>query len=533
MEWLAYLVTRRDIFVIPTTNCYGYIHIDRADEGPNGHHDPNRDYPYSRRDAHCLQTNSALMLHALFAKHTVQLLVTFHGGMAAIAYEWGTPGHPHPRDTSPDDLSHATIAHAMRDFAGKFNGEPLYPVGTMNSLVYPVDGGLEDWAYAAGWDTGALHNCSNNVNTRVSNRAVVFLVETSDAKIPPTSAMGQDDYVLSSIDERETHGGHVPRNTRLGLLAVDVMQPYVCVSGVRTITGDAAALEVEWYVGGSQEVKNMRLSWHNASSLAMNDISSARHLYDDVLASPDKFSDTAVPPIDILEILTTEGSAQATPVMQGKARWAARSDPLQPSRFTASVPLPVLPDGTFKFHLHVWAAADCEWSNSGQGHPLNTPPQAHLSNTRCNERWRHRDASGTLRVQGRKYYPSDPIVVNIKVSYGRVVSVSEKYIDNCKWWEADYDIFPPADSGYFHGASTKPPISLTEEPKDKVFIKTTVATERYFLYVITLVVVTGVMFVVFQSRLRNRFLRLIMPMNANNGVRAQESLRSTVRHYEV
>lgn len=27
-----------------------------------------------------------------------------------------------------------------------------YIVGDMSSTVYPVNGGMEDWAYAAGWD---------------------------------------------------------------------------------------------------------------------------------------------------------------------------------------------------------------------------------------------------------------------------------------------------------------------------------------------------------------------------------------------
>ncbi len=29
---------------------------------------------------------------------------------------------------------------------------PLYKLGAMTSMVYDVEGGLEDWAYAAGWE---------------------------------------------------------------------------------------------------------------------------------------------------------------------------------------------------------------------------------------------------------------------------------------------------------------------------------------------------------------------------------------------
>ena len=46
----------------------------------------------------------------------------------------------------------------MVDAAGKtFNTESFrtiyeYVYGDMTSVVYPVGGGLEDWAYGAGWD---------------------------------------------------------------------------------------------------------------------------------------------------------------------------------------------------------------------------------------------------------------------------------------------------------------------------------------------------------------------------------------------
>lgn len=37
-----------------------------------------------------------------------------------------------------------------------------YVLGDMSSTVYPVNGGLEDWAYGASWDTqggGTVDNC--------------------------------------------------------------------------------------------------------------------------------------------------------------------------------------------------------------------------------------------------------------------------------------------------------------------------------------------------------------------------------------
>lgn len=36
----------------------------------------------------------------------------------------------------------------------------LCTVGRINTLIYPVDGGMEDWLYAAGWDKSQLHHCA-------------------------------------------------------------------------------------------------------------------------------------------------------------------------------------------------------------------------------------------------------------------------------------------------------------------------------------------------------------------------------------
>jgi hypothetical protein len=63
--------------------------------------------------------------------------------MVAIGYEWGSGNHPSPKDRSPDDTANREIAVNMRNFAGTFPGEQMYPVNAINSIVYPVEGGME------------------------------------------------------------------------------------------------------------------------------------------------------------------------------------------------------------------------------------------------------------------------------------------------------------------------------------------------------------------------------------------------------
>eukprot|EP01035_Chromulina_nebulosa_P040268 gene40268-54454_t len=145
--------------------------------------------------------------------------------MVALAYEWGSANHMAPKDTSPDDLANLDMAIFMKAFGGQFKKEKPYPIGRMNSMVYPVDGGMEDWLYAAGWDSNpaTLKTCQVRasisemdkqlVHSAPENRALVFLNLWGDP-------MG-----------RSKSSGHIPRNVRLSLAAIDLVEPYVCMSG--------------------------------------------------------------------------------------------------------------------------------------------------------------------------------------------------------------------------------------------------------------------------------------------------------------
>ena len=52
--------------------------------------DPNRDFSYSRKDSNCFKSSTAKLFHRIMKSNLIQIVVTFHGGMVAIGYEWGT-----------------------------------------------------------------------------------------------------------------------------------------------------------------------------------------------------------------------------------------------------------------------------------------------------------------------------------------------------------------------------------------------------------------------------------------------------------
>ncbi len=160
-NWLAFLATRRDTYVIPTANCLGYIQCKRND----GRVDPNRDFPYSRQDSRCMQSPTARLFRHVMAQNLVQLVVTFHSGMVAIGYEWGSKNHMAPRDRSPDDSSNKVIGELMVDFGGAFRREKRYPGASLVCLrailcdlkIAVQWGASTPWCtrWTAAWRTGS------------------------------------------------------------------------------------------------------------------------------------------------------------------------------------------------------------------------------------------------------------------------------------------------------------------------------------------------------------------------------------------
>ncbi len=121
--WLAFLATRRDSYIIPAANCLGHKFHRRNDASV----DPNRDFGYSRRDNNCFLSTTAKIFLSLMEVNIIQLVVTFHGGMVALGYEWGSRNHPKPTDNSPDENANMVLGQLMKGYAGTFRNEIEYP----------------------------------------------------------------------------------------------------------------------------------------------------------------------------------------------------------------------------------------------------------------------------------------------------------------------------------------------------------------------------------------------------------------------
>ena len=111
-SWFTRMIKTRNVIIMPTANAYGYYHNSRTEHNV----DPNRDFPYDST-ANCMKTSAARAINEMYKHHLFRLAITFHSGMEAIAYEWGSYNHftsHHTSPYSPDDMAQVRIGQKMR-----------------------------------------------------------------------------------------------------------------------------------------------------------------------------------------------------------------------------------------------------------------------------------------------------------------------------------------------------------------------------------------------------------------------------------
>ena len=428
--WASVLLRKRSLYVMPMTNAWGYSHNRRSEVNV----DTNRDFPYFQPSTQCMKSITARALNELFREHLFQLAITFHGGMDAIVYEWGDTEHTGALETSPDDAGQHTLAFAMRDYAGQLDGA-MFPAGPINSIVYPVDGGMEDWAYAGSWGTGkgacsattfggypaerTTYDATNHL------RMLNILIEAGP-KHPPLAKYGSTTELLRS---QGAGNGHISRNVRMALMVLDVVEPYVVWVDPPATLGcvPGRELPLAWEVGGAFTVDATQIlsgAWGGGALCGGGDVAAAAAAGRG-LGGCESARAGATLSADGSAIVTaaptaTLAVATKTALQQGgdKTRWTepnwkqrdmgAGAGSEFVARFAACLPLPA--DGSAVFAV-VRARVDQGW-----GRKLATPvhpdiaPQSHYVNARTNPKWRARvspppppgQAAEVHTVAGRK-----------------------------------------------------------------------------------------------------------------------------------
>ena len=285
--WARRLLHTRRLLLVPAANAVGYYGRMRNELN----HDPNRDFPFEQEPRACMTTVAARALNEIFRSHLVQLALTYHAGMEAVGYVWGDFAHRADRaaaNRSPDDLGLTTLTRAAVGYAGRGPRGRLYRYDPMNSIVYPVAGGMEDWGYAASWEPHHVRACTPRTHggyapektasyTNATARAVVLLVETSDAKAPTASAMHSSSAGVPPLDTaswptialaaprgasaESAPNGFVARNVRLALAAIDLVRPHVQLDVESASVESSGCLRLRWRVWGAVHVDATAPVW--------------------------------------------------------------------------------------------------------------------------------------------------------------------------------------------------------------------------------------------------------------------------------
>lgn len=271
------------------------------------------------------------------------------------------------------------------------------------------------------WDTSFVLKCtpstyggypaSKTIYNEATLRVFNMLVETSTNKIPPSSELGTSKDVL---DQNTSGNGHVSRNIRLAIAAIDLVEPYLSIVGVNaaTISGDfppsklpscntlpsivvegnAKAVTVYWTVGGAIEIDETRVWIANAKNVDVT-----------ILQGCTKQPDMAA----IMQVFTAGSKLTGFGLLAEGGSNPAHSSTVGP-RFSATIDLPQV-SGSNEFLVMVSARVDSSWASEPSAFAPDVPPQSHLANVRTNPSWRHVNANKV--VQGRLHWFSVPIRV--------------------------------------------------------------------------------------------------------------------------
>ena len=461
-QWLARLASTRRIVIIPTANALGYSQNRREEN----HIDPNRDFPFDIEKGNenkCMQTIAGRSINELFRSHLFPIGLTFHGGMEVIGYEWGAPTYL-DKD-APDALAQDTIAGAYSRYANGFPHHQAYDYGTMNDKVYYVRGGMEDWAFAGSWDPDRVVQCTPDTfggypaeKTQYNNstlRAFNMLVETSDIKGPPREQLGKRNQPLISANGDDN--GHIARNIRLALVAIDTVEPYVTFRGVEGMKFDddlVPAVNQRMYDGRSYletartvwvpEAGRRRLSLRSLLTLDRQtkemttvswtvggafDIDSTEVVYGPLDALPGNLADPIegfYPSSAMLDLMKSSEFQSAPPSnlvvkgdVQGRSMWhkdgaspVTDDDKLFPT-FEASLDLSAYPAGT-TIAVFAKAKLDSSWLNPAANvGPEGLGSVSHIVNARTNPSYFASNGGKVIKGREDNWWYAAPIAVVI------------------------------------------------------------------------------------------------------------------------
>jgi hypothetical protein len=338
------------------------------------------------------------------------------------SYEWGAPTYSKVR--SPDETAQKDIASTYSKFGGGWADSGPYKYGDMNSQVYPVQGGMEDWAYAGSWDPDRVVQCQpttfggydaqKTAYGASTLRTFNMLVESSDYKIPPDNMLGTSQDLLLH-DSAGT--GYVSRNIRLSLMSAELVEPYVVVSEVNelVLTDDlvpkvdrgGASCQQTMAVSVPATSRKVVVQWMVGGALTVDETKVWYAKWSDVPS--DKLDCMSQPDMEDVQELFKEGTPISATSGYGRFNLGEASQP----PFSASLDITGFSTGD-RLVVIASAKVDQNWVTTQVDNvqpPL--PPQSHVVNVRTNSSWHHETDDGK-HIHGRLHWFSTPLTIVLR-----------------------------------------------------------------------------------------------------------------------
>lgn len=278
----------------------------------------------------------------------------------------------------------------------------------MSSVVYPVRGGMEDWAYSGSWEGYPIitqpcephtYNGYNPKKTLYQKyykdalKSIMFLLEISHSKFPEQMSLGKKNTecllnlkrnaffnkkVVTKDCLDPINDGYIPRLLRLSLALVDMMEPYVNFEHkLINEENNTFNFYLKWAVGGSIDV---------SETLVVYDF------VDDVEMIKEKVT-KARKNSELIEMFRFKSKK-----LSGMGVWnngfKEKNHFKYHAKFTSEK----------KFLVFiVLARADSSWSVNDKPDPL-VAPQSHIANLRNNDEYVAKNK--LFKLQGNRYQAS-------------------------------------------------------------------------------------------------------------------------------
>ena len=288
-----------------------------------------------------------------------------------------------------------------------------------------------------------------------------MLIETSNSKIP-RSHLGSSNNILDYKPSFDTNG-HVARNIRLSLMAIDIVEPYVSIKSLNGVDlVDDVVPMTDRYGRSCQKTKIMSVPSTTSTSNGSNNMENNNATVTWTVSGAFTVDFTTIYYANWDDISTTikctghpskdeMGSEfRIVQAMKGITRWHSSGPE---TTFKATFDISDFKAGD-KIAVFATARVDQGWTNQPTTPSPKVPPMSHIVNARSNTEWFHESAGKV--IQGRKDWYSVPltIVISQNKDDDQTVELSSRFImpDDMVIYEGDdMVIYEGDESGFIRG----------------------------------------------------------------------------------